>query len=372
MALKPVGGKYDGVWANELKNGDISYYINYRDEHNKPKKVQVGKKTLISDFTAKDAYSKLIEIKYKLQHDQAPVVKGTRVSKVKLDDLWDKYLVWAKANKKTWKDDLVRYEKHIKPKLGNRVAKTLKPIDFESLKEELFDKNLSASTVKHCLAIARQIYNYAIKNDFLINFTNPIGSGRVNMPALDNARLAFLTKEQATQLLDITKATNKNTYFLISFLLFTGARFSEVATLTWSDVNFHTNTLFFKKNKRGNERHIFITDQLLEILHTLKDIAQEKNSDLVISKHNGKLYETMPRYFNSAIEAVIPGNDEKESKHKIIAHSLRHTHASWLAMDGLDILQIKEQLGHKTIEMTMRYAHLTPSRRHEATKALIL
>lgn len=44
MALKPAGGKYEGVWINELKNGDTSYSINYRDENEKPVKVQVGKK----------------------------------------------------------------------------------------------------------------------------------------------------------------------------------------------------------------------------------------------------------------------------------------------------------------------------------------
>lgn len=63
MALKSVGGKYEGVWINELKNGDISYYINYRDENGKPVKVQVGKKTKTSDFSIKDAYAKLIEVK---------------------------------------------------------------------------------------------------------------------------------------------------------------------------------------------------------------------------------------------------------------------------------------------------------------------
>ena len=91
MALKPVGGKYEGVWLNELRNGDISYYINYRNEQGKPVKIQVGKKTATSDFTVKDAYSKLIEVKYKLQHDQEPIIKSGRVAKIKLDDLWEEF-----------------------------------------------------------------------------------------------------------------------------------------------------------------------------------------------------------------------------------------------------------------------------------------
>ena len=85
MALEPVGGKYEGVWVNKLKNGDISYYINYRDENGKPVKLQIGKKTKINDFTSKDAYTKLIEVKYKLQHNQEPIIKTSRISKIKFN-----------------------------------------------------------------------------------------------------------------------------------------------------------------------------------------------------------------------------------------------------------------------------------------------
>ena len=80
----------------------------------------------------------------------------------------------------------------------------------------------------------------------------------------------------------------------------------------------------------------------------------------------------MPDYFLTAVEAVRPGNKEEKTKNKITAHSLRHTHASWLAEAGLDILQIKEQLGHKNIEMTMRYADLIPNIRHQITTEIFI
>ena len=370
MALKPVGGKYEGVWVNELKNGDISYYINYRDESGKPKRVLVGKKTKQSDFTVKDAYAKLIEVKYKLQHGQEPVVKGGRITKVKLDDLFEQYIKWAKANKKSWRDDERRYNKHIKPLLGLRAVKTLKSQDFEALKQELINKGLSPATTKHCLAICRQMINYAIRNELIHNYANPIAAGRVKLPELDNSRLAFLTKEQGRELLEILKATNRAAYQLTGLLLLTGARFSEVASLSWMDVNEHTGMIHFKKSKRGNARHILIADMLAEILDELREQKIAEN-DLIIKTQYGNQYERMPKAFETAIEKILPGNANQDAKHKITAHSLRHTHASWLAMDGLDILQIKEQLGHKTIEMTMRYAHLIPNRRHEATGNLL-
>ncbi|MDH4943967.1 site-specific integrase [Sulfurimonas sp. C5] len=368
MALKPASKKYQGVWINELKNGDVSYYINYRDIDGISKRVLVGKKTRFHDFTIKDAYQKLIETKFKIQTDEVPQIKGTRVAKIKFDNLWIKYLEYAKSNKKTWRDDEIRYRKHIQPRVGNKIVKSLKPLDFEKMKAELSAKGLSASSVKHCLAIARQVFNFAIKNDLIQNVPNPIANGRVKMPELDNARLAYLTVEQAKEILEILKLLSKNTYHLASFLLFTGARFSEVATLRWQDIDFNTNTIYFKKNKKGNSRHIAISPQLMDILE--KEMRKGEPTELLFTRKNGTPYRSMPKYFISAVNAVIPNNDKKEAKYKITTHSLRHTHASWLASTGLDILQIKEQLGHKTIEMTMRYSHLIPNKRHEATQSL--
>lgn len=380
MALKPVGGKYEGVWKNELKNGDISYYINYRDETGKPVKVQVGKKTKSSDFTARDAYAKLIEIKYKLQHDQEPTIKGSRVTKIKFNDIWEKFKEYAIANKKSYQMDIWNYEKHLKPVFGDKPVKNLKALDFENFKQTLKAKGLSAQTVKHQLTLARMIMNYAIKHEILKNFINPISDGKVKMPDIDNQRQAFLTKEQAKELLEILKSLDLKTYHLTVLLLFTGARFSEITGsasqknkndvetgLKWNDINFDTNTIYFRKTKNGNARHIYINDILLE---TLKYLEENKKSDLVISTKTGGVILRMPSHFMTALEAVIPNNRTKDTQNKITAHSLRHTHASWLAMSGLDILQIKEQLGHKTLEMTLRYSHLVPNRRHEATKHL--
>ncbi len=382
MALKPVGGKYEGVWINELKNGDISYYINYRDETGKPVKVQVGKKTNNSDFTVRDAFSKLIEIKYKLQHDQEPEIKAGRVTKIKLDDLWHEFFKYAKVNKKSWAIDEQNYNKHIKPIFGNKSVKQFKSLDFENFKQKLFEKKLEAQTVKHQLILIRTILNYAIKHELIKNFVNPLGEGKVKMPVIDNNRQAYLTKKQARKILKILKKTHTLTYHLTVLLLFTGARFSEITgaaaqknkqnaanPLRWSDVNFSNGTIFFKKNKNGNERHIAINKILLK---TLNELYKDKVNDHVITNSANGIILRMPKYFMDAVEIVMPGNKEREIKHKITAHSLRHTHASWLAKKGLDLFQIKDQLGHRQIEMTMRYAHLIPNKRHKVTKSLKL
>lgn len=382
MALKPAGGKYEGVWINELKNGDISYYINYRDESGKPVKVQVGKKTATSDFSARDAYSKLIEVKYKLQHDQEPVIKAGRVTKLKLNDLWKEFFIYAKANKKSWTIDEQNYNKHIKPIFGNKSVKSLNSLDFEKFKQDLFAKGLKAQTVKHQLTLIRTIINYALKHDLIKNFTNPLSNGKVKMPEIDNNRQAYLTEQEAKDILEILKSTHALTYHLTVLLLFTGARFSEITgassqknktgeetPLKWPDVNFNNNTIYFKKTKNGNDRHIAMHNTLRE---TIQYLYENKVNNNVITNSAGGIILRMPDYFMTAVEAVRPGNKEEKTKNKITAHSLRHTHASWLAEAGLDILQIKEQLGHKNIEMTMRYAHLIPNIRHNITTGIFI
>ena len=122
-----------------------------------------------------------------------------------------------------------------------------------------------------------------------------------------------------------------------------------VTPLKWADVNFNNETIYFKKTKNGNERHIAMNDTLLE---TIQYLYENKVNDNVITNSADGIILRMPDHFMSAVEQVIPENKERDNKYKITAHSLRHTHASWLAEAGLDILQIKEQLGHKNIEMT--------------------
>ncbi|MDD5052112.1 MAG: site-specific integrase [Sulfuricurvum sp.] len=389
MALKPAGGRYEGVWINELKNGDVSFYINYRDDQGKPVKVLVGKKTRISDFTVKDAYAKLIEMKYKLQHDEEPTIKAGRTSKLKFEALWEEFYSYAKANKKSYLMDKQNYEKHVKPVFGHKNVKDLTSLDFEKFKQKLTSDGLEPQTVKHQLTLIRTIINYAIKHNILKNFTNPMGGGKVKMPEIDNKRQGYLTKEQAKKILEILKSTHPLTYHLTVLLLFTGARFSEItgasanknkdnsalpskddnAPLKWADVNFDNDTIYFKKTKNGNDRHIAMNSILRE---TIDYLYENKVNDNVINNSAGGIILRMPDYFATAVESVISGNNERNTKYKITAHSLRHTHASWLAEAGLDILQIKEQLGHKHIEMTMRYAHLIPNIRHKMTRKLFV
>ena len=374
MALKKASSKYPGIFINEYKNGNVAYYINYRNEEGTPTLKKVGMKTKQSNYTIMDAYDRLIEVKHKIATGEELPKVVQRKSKVLFEDIFEDYLNWAKANKKTWKhNDLLVYNKHLSY-LAKSDPRTLKPKDFEELKQKKLtevDKKtgrvLAPKTVQHILATARHIFNHAIKNELIKNLTNPIGSGRVRMPKVENQKIGFFTKEKAKELLELLQQReNKRLYELTTLLLFTGARFSEVARLTWSDINFNTSLIFFASSKDGNARYIKMSNRVLEVVNTL---YKNKINNLVIPTINGNKYEKMPKDWQIEVDKLIPGNDDA-NKDRLTTHSLRHTHASWLAQSGVDILHIKEQLGHKKIETTMRYSHLIDDRRHQATERL--
>ena len=374
MALKKASSKYPGIFINEYKNGNVAYYINYRNEEGTPTLKKVGMKTKQSNYTIMDAYDRLIEVKHKIATGEELPKVVQRKAKVLFEDIFEDYLNWAKANKKTWKhNDLLVYNKHLSY-LAKSDPRTLKPKDFEELKQKKLtevDKKtgrvLAPKTVQHILATARHIFNHAIKNELIKNLTNPIGSGRVRMPKVENQKIGFFTKEKAKELLELLQQReNKRLYELTTLLLFTGARFSEVARLTWSDINFNTSLIFFASSKDGNARYIKMSNRVLEVVNTL---YKNKINNLVIPTINGNKYEKMPKEWQIEVDKLIPGNDDA-NKDRLTTHSLRHTHASWLAQSEVDILHIKEQLGHKKIETTMRYSHLIDDRRHQATERL--
>jgi integrase len=177
-------------------------------------------------------------------------------------------------------------------------------------------------------------------------------------------------------------------YQLTVTLLHTGARFSEVASLTWNDINFEDETVFFKATKDGNERHISMSKLLKEVLSNLS-----KNYTLVFPSYKGTQITQMPDKWQTIVDTLMPTNritvkrtldgemlelsqaDREllniQTKDRLTVHSLRHTHASWMAISGeFNLMEIRDELGHKTTKMTERYAHLMPKDRHRKTNAL--
>lgn len=355
--------KYEGVYLNRLQNGDVSYYVAYNNEYGKKVWSKIGKKS--HGINEAFCHQKRNEIILKIKLGEDIPIKHKKNKSYIFQEAYKDYIEWVKLEKKTWGTDRIYFEIHIAPDLGNREVSSLESVDFEFIKSKKMSEGLANATVRGILGTARQIFNYIIRINKIKNFINPISNGKVKMPKVNNKKLGFFSSAQMEKVFfELKLERSPLKYNLTLLLLHTGARFSEVASLTWHDINFDNNLIYFKETKEGNARHIVMTSLLEKLIN---ELYRNKKNNLVIPGRFGKQTMGMPQQWQTIVDKII-SNNIGAGKYRLTPHSLRHTHASWLAISGMDIRHIQVQLGHKTLEMTERYSHLVPDKRYELTK----
>jgi integrase len=145
----------------------------------------------------------------------------------------------------------------------------------------------------------------------------------------------------------LMKREMQDMYDFLVMLLDTGARHGEICTLAWSRVSLEDRTISLWRPKVKNESILFMTDRVYEILCRR---IQTKETPYIFSNRSGGPKGYRPGSIRKAFQrAGLPDCS---------AHTLRHTHASRLIQNGLNIYEVREILGHADIKTTMRYAHI--------------
>jgi integrase len=269
-----------------------------------------------------------------------------------LNEVWQRYLPWAKEHKKSWNNDLGYYRRHLEPRFGKKSMDAISPIDIERMKTELRKgvskrgKPFAAATIKHQLVLIRRLYNLARKWD-LYDGKNPIDS--VAMPKLDNLQTEFLTDEELLRLLDtLENWHSQDTVAFIKFAMFTGLRRGELFKLTWDDVDFSRNMVTLRDPKNGKTQTIPVSSQALDVLRGI-----EPSSTYVFPGKNGEQRTNFSGPWRRIREAAgLPAGFR--------FHGLRHNFASTLVSNGVDLLSVSKLLTHADVRTTQRYAHLSP------------
>ena len=181
------------------------------------------------------------------------------------------------------------------------------------------------------------------------------GKPRMEYKKLKNGRTRFLSDLEEASLLAYYKHVGLDSdHDLIMFLLYTGARWSEAQNLRREDCEIDRVT--FWETKDGLERTVPLADKARAALGMA---LARTNCEYPFSIR----YSTFRDRFERALQH-IGGMDG------VTIHTLRHTTASRLVRNGVDIRRVKDFLGHKNIQTTMRYAHLAPADLFDAAKAL--
>ena len=275
------------------------------------------------------------------------------ISKVKVEIVegtWFETEKKQKAKRITFSEMADKYMQKYQKLRDHNTLKRLLPVFGNNTLAEITTEMISdyrdgrletvkPATVYQELALMRRMYNVARREWKWIN-ENPVADLSFSV-GNKNARERWLTVTEESLLLE--KATNPK--WLRTFLLFalhTGMRKGEILNFKWQDVDFSRKTLTVVKSKNGEKRTIPMSNTLSNVLGTIK-----------VRDISGRIFPISDRSLRVAFKKTIGNADIKDFR----IHDLRHTFATRLVQNGVDLYKVKELLGHKTISMTMRYAH---------------
>ena len=204
--------------------------------------------------------------------------------------------------------------------------------------------DLSNATKNRYKAAISVVFSYACREYDLPD--NPVR--HIRSLTESRGRTRYLSDDERSRLFEVVRRSNwDKLYLLVLLAITTGARKSELTNLKWSDVDFDRQIAYISTTKNGEPKVLPLTEAAVT---ELKQFSKQDNSlvfDSVVKP--GRAYCFTKPWKKALNEAGIED---------FTFHSLRHTCASYLAMNGASLLEIADVLGHKQIQMTKRYAHL--------------
>lgn len=243
---------------------------------------------------------------------------------------------------------------------GHRMADTIQPSEIADWFDEMEDdREWSNSTINRYRAAMSKAYKLALADGKVTR--NP--ARLVPQRPESNGRLRFLTEEEEKRL---RKAIHHDCYLQqLDIALNTGMRKSEQFSVMLNQIDYKQKQIYLTKTKNGSDRYVNLNSTALNVLKTVEAEHKRRgleNATLFLS-WLGRPMSDPREWFNAACEeAKIIG---------VTWHTLRHTFASRLVMAGVGLKTVQELMGHKTIAMTARYAHLAPGHKLDALEKLV-
>jgi len=281
--------------------------------------------------------------------------------KIKFKDFAKEYDKWCQINNKGYAKKKT-YINHLAEVFGDKYLSEITTWVIEKYKIERKKQNrkstntpIKHSTVNRELATLKHMFSKAIEWGFIKeNPAKPVKLFKEN-----NRRLRFLSEEEINKLLSACHGYLKD---IVIVALNTGMRRGEIFNLKWQDIDFELKLIHVADSKNNESRDIPMNETLYKTLKALKDKAEPGQQYVFINPRTSKPYDDVKTSFKSALKRAAIEN--------FTFHDLRHTFASHLVMNGVDLMTVKELLGHKDIKMTMRYSHLSPDHKRVAVKRL--
>jgi integrase len=279
--------------------------------------------------------------------------KQSEASKHSMSELIDRYIKQVLPDKRDAKNQ--ERQLHVwKDKIGDKLIADITPAVVVQVRDELKAERASGSgqrsgaTVNRFLAVLSHLFSVAVR-DWQWADQNPVkGVSRLKEPA---GRVRYLSDAEREALLASSSDLSPTLLLIVVLALSTGARRGEIMSLRWKDVDLSGGRAILQQTKNNERRVIPIAGYALELFKQHSKVRQF-DSELVFPD---------PRDSSKSwsFEATWRKAREAANLEDFRFHDLRHSAASYLAMNGATTAEIAEVLGHKTLQMVKRYAHLS-------------
>lgn len=334
----------NGIIAERRANGDIRWQVNIMVEGKRVSRT-VGYE---SDGTGiSDCEALVAKLTMDARHGRLGIEKVQLVARP-FSKVADDYI--SRLSEEDGKDiakKIQRLDLHLKPYFGARPLDAIKANDIERYKATRKSNGAKPATINRELAILSHIFSKALEWEWIDK--KPI----IRRNREDNARMTYLTAEQAGHFLDVAKKDrNPQVYLFASIALETSMRRMEILSIRLSDIDLDRKVIYIPKAKAGRrEQPISAT-----VIDAVKPYVEAGESEwLFPSRGTRKSDSGHTNWLETAYRRVVvaAGFDPSE----VLRHTLRHTAITHMVQSGIDLPTVMRLSGHKTLAMVARYSH---------------
>ena len=372
----PINKVTDKSGKPVKKDGKQKYRVrvNYTDSYGHNKQIE---RTAYGADEAK-------QLERELTHS---VKEETPTKKMTFGQLYDEYMEVTKHEVKenTYNTKAFRIEKYVLPTFGNTRLDRINLSALQKWKQNLNDTDLKTGYKKSIFKSFSAVFNYAVKMEYISH--NPLERiGTFKAPLEEHTAFDYYTAEEF--LLYITEARKYaeendllvrwNIYVFFCIAFYTGMRRGEMLALNWSDIKDGEINI----SKSYNEKvDIKITSPKNK--SSIRTIQIPKPLQIVLDEHYNRCKD-MPQFTDEYyicggikpifLETIRASNNrfaQRAGIKRIRIHDFRHSHASLLVNNGINIQEIARRLGHADVGVTLRtYSHLYPKESERALAVL--
>lgn len=288
----------------------------------------------------------------------------------KVAPLFKEFAKEAQTHSKTNNRESTSYEKewvfrlHLVPYFGAMRLDAIGAADVERFKTAKLDEDQSKKSISNMLSSLRKLLNLAVEWDVLLKAPK-VKAFKVPKDLVTEDM--FLTFDETRRFLQAA-APEWKCYVITGSR--TGLRVGELLALRWEDVDTVAGRIVVRRTlwrkqegppKGGRSREVALSPEALAALKAHKHL---RGPYVFCTEDGGRLTHSM-------VKDVVPATCRRAGLAKRITnHGMRHTFASHLVMRGVPLKAVQELLGHESIEMTLRYSHLTPDVKRDAVRLL--